>query len=141
MDTSVNKSTRRSPSKSRNTSDAVVAAGAVSASVAAVLQTLIRWGGSAVIAYFAFRSIAVLAGRETSANIILNFLSNIGVSSSLNWMVGVGGVAYGLNQKRLRSQNIERLSKLNKALQEPIDPNRTSSHLTVRGDTNPEDRI
>jgi hypothetical protein len=48
---------------------------------------------------------------------------------------------YGLRERRLRRQTTERFTQRNYKLEKLVDPNRTSSHLTTRGTTNPEDRI
>ncbi len=62
------------------------------------------------------------------------------VSEGLSYLFGVGGFGYGMRERKLRRETIERLSKRITDLEKLVDPSRTSSHLTVRGTTNPEDR-
>jgi hypothetical protein len=45
-----------------------------------------------------------------------------------------------LKQRKLRRDVVERLSSRVPFLEKQLDPGRTSSKLTDRGDTNPEDR-
>lgn len=65
------------------------------------------------------------------------------VSSSAPWLLvifGVGGIAYGRRQAKLRQDTIQRLHPYQEKHEKSIDPNRTSSSLTSRGETRPEDR-
>jgi hypothetical protein len=126
-------------SKSRRQDD-VTAAGEVAVAISSTLQTLIRWGAGVCFAYYGYRTIEVLAGRSTEANIVLNILGNIAFSSTIAWTFGVAGAAYGWRQRKLRGDAVERLQNRIKELESKVDPERTSSNLTVRGDTNPEDR-
>lgn len=111
--------------------------------IASVLNNLIKWGGLAVIFYWIFRSIEVLAGNRTVADIGLglNFFAQISVSHLLAWILAVGGVGFGLLERNLRRSTIERLQARITALETGVDPGRTTSRLTPRGETNPEDRI
>lgn len=106
---------------------------------ASVVNGAMRWGTLAFVAYMAKESVALLAGQSTTAN--LNFLGRLDVSISIAWAVGLSGVAYGWWQRKLRRDTIERLEKRIAELETIVDPKRTSSRLTQRGDTRPEDRI
>ena len=106
--------------------------------IATVLNNLIRWGTVAFIAYEAQQSIVALAGHETDANV--NFLGKLDVSVSIAWMFGIGGSVYGWWQRKLRKDAIERIQEQKMILEKEIDHRRTSSKLTPRGDTRPEDR-
>jgi len=105
----------------------------------AVLNNLIRWGGLVGLAYFAYRSVEVLAGGTTVADIGLKFLADVKISQLLSYTVAVGGGVYGWRQRKLRRDTVERLQGRIKELEKSIDPQRTSSGLTTRGATNPED--
>ncbi len=109
-------------------------------SVASVLRELVRWGAVSFCAYMGFRCVAVLAGKITMAEIGVRVLGSLRVSEAVAWIFGAGGVGYGLRQRRLRRQTIERLSTRIQELERGIDPKRTSSHLTPRGETSPEDK-
>ena len=104
-----------------------------------VVNNLTRWGGLTAIAYFAYRAIDSLAGEATTADIGLGFLTSIKVSTATSWATGLCGVAYGLLQRALRKNTIERLQSRITELESKVDPKRSSSKLTARGDTRPED--
>ena len=106
-----------------------------------VLSSLIRWGAIVLIVRYGYLSIVSLAGQNTLADIGINFLSNINVSIAVAWTAGVGGLAYGARQKKLRKNTVERLQGRIQELETEIDPNRSTSNLTHRGDTRPEDKI
>jgi len=108
--------------------------------VAAVAQTLIRWGGAVGIALLAYKAVAVLAGQQTGANIVIQFLSSITTSNILGLGVGAAGVTYGIGQKRLRERTIERMEGRTASLELELDPKRTTSGLTRKGKTNPKDK-
>ena len=109
--------------------------------VGQVLSSLIRWGAIVLIARYGYLSIASLAGQNTLADIGIDLLSNIKVSVALSWVAGAGGLAYGVRQKKVRKDTVERLQGRIKELETGIDPNRSTSNLTHRGDTRPEDKI
>ncbi len=106
-----------------------------------VLLSLIRWGAIIAISRYAYLAIEALSGKSTLADIGINFLSDIKISVTLAWIAGVGGVFYGISQRKLRKDTVERLQERIQALEAEIDPNRSTSNLTRRGDTRPEDRI
>ena len=49
------------------------------------------------------------------------------------------GVAYGRYQGKLRRDDVQRLSEYKQKYESLKDPRRSSSRLTVRGETRPED--
>jgi len=108
--------------------------------LASILNNLIRVGGLVWISYFIYQTVAVLAGTTTTADIGIRFLGEVKISNALAWMFGAGGVAYGWSQRELRKKTVERLQGRNQQLEMQIDPNRSSSRLTLRGDTRPEDK-
>ena len=112
-------------------------------SIASVLNTLIRWTGLVLIAFFAYRSIDVLAGETTGADIGISvgLLASVPVSQAVAWILGAGGMAFGLLERRLRKNTIERLQSRIKSLETQADPGRTSSLLTPRGETRQEDKL
>ncbi len=107
--------------------------------IGSVLRDVIRWGAVCLCGYWMYRSVAVLAGRVTLADIGIRVLGSLRVSEALAWILGVGGVGYGARQRRLRRDTVERLSSRIQILERAIDPKRTSSKLTPRGETPPED--
>jgi hypothetical protein len=109
-------------------------------SIATVLNNLIRWSGLVGIAYFLFRSIDILAGQHTEANFGIEFLSKIQITYKLAIAITAGAIFYAQRQRKLRRDVVERLAKRIQELELRIDPQRSSSLLTPRGDTREEDR-
>ena len=114
-------------------------------SVTTTIGTACRWGGAAVIVYYLYKSVEAVAGRVTVANVDIAldpFATRWPVRVCLALgALGVIGSLYGWRERRLRRTTIERLQRRNQTLEKLIDPNRTSSELTPRGDTRPEDKI
>lgn len=92
------------------------------------------------VAWFTRDVLVAYAGQTTSANVIVKLIADLRVAVVVPWALAAGGVAYGLRQKHLKEDAIERLTKRPQELEKLIDPNRTSSQLTPRGRTNPKDR-
>jgi hypothetical protein len=105
----------------------------------ATINTLIKFSSLVLMLYFVRGMIHDLAGRYTFADIGIKFLGDFRISEALAYIFGVGGIAYGRGQRKLRKERIEDLSSKKAQLEKIIDPDRTSSRLTKRGDTNPED--
>lgn len=108
--------------------------------VAAVLNNLIRWAGVVGCTGFVYLAISELAGQKTTADIGLELLADIKLSEVFAYLFGGGGVVYGMRQKKLRKDTVERLQDRVRRLEKAHDPNRTSSGLTPRGDTHPKDQ-
>ncbi len=109
--------------------------------ITTTITTIAKYGTLLGIAYCMYLSIAVLAGKTTLANIGISFLGNVKISEAVAWLFGVSGVAFGYKQRQLRRKTVEHLQTRNIEIEQQIDPNRTSSTLTPRGDTNPRDAI
>lgn len=122
--------------------EAPLAAGSRTAdAVVSIVNNFVKWAGLVAIAYFAFHAIETLAGQRTTADIGVNFLADLKLGCALAGGLGLSGVAYGLGQRRLRRDTIARLQDRNRALEARIDPERSGSALTRRGETRPEDRV
>ena len=113
--------------------------GNVATGVTSVLVNLIRWGAVVLIFRYGYLTVNTLAGHVTLASIGISFLGNLTVSQSLAYIFGAGGVIYGLGERQLRKRAIKRLGPKREALEASIDPKRTSSKLTEKGETNPDD--
>ena len=111
----------------------------------AALVKLCKWIPITLICYFAYLSIAALAGKSTLAAIGIYLVADLKVNKFLSHIVmaafGISGTAYGYQQKKLQQRNIERMSKVIQNLENKLDPNRSSSRLTDKGLTRPEDAI
>lgn len=106
-----------------------------------VLLSLIRWGAIVLIVRYGFLGIETLSGKSTFADIGVNFLTDIKISVAIAWAAGLGGIGYGYSQRKLRKDTIERLVSRIQELESDADDERTSSKLTTRGDTRPEDLL
>lgn len=105
-----------------------------------VLQNLIRWTGIVLIARYGFLAIESLSGQTTLADVTIALLGNVNVSIALAWTVALSGTAYGWHQRNLRKDTIERLHARIHQLENRLDDRRSSSQLTTRGETRPEDQ-
>jgi hypothetical protein len=106
-----------------------------------IVRDSIKWGGLAVLGYWMYKSVVVLAGQTTYADIGFRILGNIKVSDGILYLFGVSGWVFGIGQSQLRRKNIKRTVPAKNALERIIDPNRTSSNLTDSGTTQPGDEI
>ena len=107
---------------------------------ASVANTFIRFAGLGFLGFCAWRSIAALAGQTTLASIGISVLGKVYVSEAAAWLLAVGSVGYGITQRQLRRRVIARYAPIMREHEKAVDPRRTSSQLTERGDTKPEDR-
>lgn len=108
--------------------------------IASVLNNLIRWGEAVAIAGFFYLSIDSLFGQDTTADIGIRLLGIVELNDVVFLLSGVGGVGYGLRQRKLRHDTIERLQGEKRTYETERDPTRTSSGLTPRGETHPTDK-
>ena len=116
--------------------------------VSFIFRDLVKWVSLASIFYFSYLSIYALAGKSTQADIAIDIFQGFGLyifkNSTLHekveYIVITGLLIWGLLERKLRRDAIERLHRRSRELEARIDPNRTSSRLTHRGTTNPGDR-
>jgi len=98
-----------------------------------------------VIVYFFRDIVGELAGKQTSSDIKFTLagldFSGEGLKPNeiVAYVVSAVSVIYGLLQKRLRKNTIEKMHVRTEILERTVDPKRSSSNLTTRGDTRPED--
>jgi hypothetical protein len=104
-------------------------------------NVIVRYGAMVLIAYMGYLTVESLSGENTAANIGIKMLADLRVSTALAWLFGAGGVGYGMKQRNLRRSNIERMEARIKELEGEVDPGRSTSKLTPRGLTNPEDKL
>jgi len=105
-----------------------------------VTHRAIPWIGLYGLGYLAYLSIKSLSGQVTFADIVIRFISDFRTSRGVAYLFGLGGIGYGVRQRKLRRDNIEESSQRIEHLEKVIDPGRSSSRLTRRGETRPEDR-
>jgi len=114
------------------------------------VQAMAPWVGSVLIAFFMWLSIHDLAGHITIADISIlakAVTGKEGMSLSPAWYVvaasvlfGVVGINLARKERKGRKDAIERLHPYQEMWESLQSPSRTSSKLTPRGDTRPEDR-
>jgi hypothetical protein len=102
-------------------------------------KQLTGWIGICFCAYWAFRAIEVLADKTTITSIVIDVLGKVEISIVFTFSAGIFGLLYGLRQRKLRKNTVERLQQRIGMLETQLDINRSSSLLTVRGDSRPED--
>ena len=110
-------------------------------SIVIVIRDLIKWGGICFIVYCCYLAVDSLAGRATNAEFGFNLFSNSRFVDFFALMTGTLGLSYGKHQNNLRKDVIERIEKRNSILEKRLDPERSSSMLTPRGETRVEDDI
>ena len=105
------------------------------------VHLIFPWGSLVAIAVFVYLSVLQLAGKITFAQIGLSVLGDFKVPDGIFALFGLSGVSYGLKERRLRRQKTEEMASHIEHLEKIIDPKRTSSGLTPKGTTRPEDKI
>jgi hypothetical protein len=106
----------------------------------AAVRLLVPWGSLVAIAFWVHSDVVALAGRRTLAHIGLSFIGDIRISDAVAYIFGAAGTGYGIAERRLRQKNITRLAEENRTLEKKVDAFRSSSNLTRRGTTRPEDK-
>jgi hypothetical protein len=109
--------------------------------VATTIKQAIIWGCLVGIARYGYLSIAVLAGKQTFADIVMRVIANVKVSQWIAYLFGVGGVLYGVGERTLRRRTIRRITEDKNNLERKMHPGRTSSNLTESGTTRPGDKL
>lgn len=77
-----------------------------------VAQSLIKWGGIALIFYYSFRTIKVLAGERTYAdiNLVGDFAAKLGLGTAIWWIVFAFLLIWALVERNLRKSLETRLN-------------------------------
>ena len=88
------------------------------------------------LAYFAYKSVEVLAGKETLVDASLSLLKS---SYGLPWLFAVLVSLWAVGERRLRYRKTESMEAHIRELERHIDPGRTSSGLLRTGQSNPGD--
>lgn len=106
-----------------------------------VVEHGFKWGAAAFGFWCVKEGWVLSAGTITIAdlNASLKFETLSSWTCPLLIVFGVGGIFYGRRQAKLRKDTVERLHPYQEKYEKSIDPNRSSSRLTPRGETRPED--
>lgn len=109
--------------------------------ISKALDQLIPGAVILTIVYFGiYRTAHELAGRETFATLGISLLADVKPDEIIAYAAAIVGWIFGVNAQRLRRNTTERLTIRIQELEQRIDPNRTTSGLTPRGQTPPEDQ-
>jgi len=83
------------------------------------------------------------AGKTTLASfgvyLFADLKANTVFSHVVMGILGLGGAGYGLRERSLKRKEIKRLGNRVVEVEKRLDPNRTSSGLTIDGRSRPED--
>jgi len=100
---------------------------------------LFKWAALLGMGYFGYLSVGKLAGTSTFADIGVRVIGSVKVSDGIIFVLTAGGWAYGLGQRSLRRKHIQRTTTDKNELERLLDKDRTSSNLTSKGTTPPQD--
>jgi hypothetical protein len=100
---------------------------------------LIRYGALVLICRYSYYSVAVLAGRSTGAQFLVDILANMKVSTILCSGFGATGLGYGWLQRHLRKRTVREKADRIRELEKRLDPGRRSSGLMPDGSSRTED--
>ena len=101
----------------------------------------LKWGFFAFLVWEARQAIEALAGRTTLTSLILSLGTDVKVVAGVSWAASLALGIWVFLERRLRKGITERLTVRIKDLELQIDRKRSSSELTARGDTRPEDQL
>lgn len=113
----------------------------LSEGIVSVINNLIKYGFFAIAFYFSYRMVDALAGKETISNIAFKMIADLKMNQWMAYAIGGCGLGYGLAERSIRKNTVTRLHSRIKELEFKKDPKRTSSMLTLTGDTRPEDKL
>jgi len=108
--------------------------------IGSIFHIIVPWAGAVLVAFLFYRSVASLAGRYTFEQIGVGFLGDFRISEGFAYVFGGGGVVYGMKHRKLHGDNLERMAGRIAELEKLLDAKRSSSRLTPRGKTRPEDK-
>jgi hypothetical protein len=103
-------------------------------------RTLFRVGGVVICFWLVGEAIRAFAGKDT--NIVVSLLLSIFADFKFAASIALAGTAAGwaIVERWLRHNKVEYLQERIRKLERNIDPRRSTSNLTTRGQTNPSDR-
>jgi len=126
----------------------------------APVNTLIKWGSIVIIVYIAVEPLskALLGFAEPLAMVISSFSgkatsfnAEIKYNAGSKWnvylalvtifaiLVAIGSIIFSYRERHLRKDTVQKLHYRIELLERQLDPSRSTSGLTARGDTHPED--
>jgi hypothetical protein len=105
-----------------------------------LFRLIVIWVGICILGYWTKDAIVALAGHSTSVVVQagLKIISDVRFTAS--YMVSAGCTTWAVAERKIRQRRVRELHVRIKELETAIDPNRSSSKLTLEGKTNPRDR-
>src|ERR1700733_2902499 len=102
----------------------------------ATARSAIRVAGWVLAAYFAFKALAQFAGESTDLAVSLVLTALVDFKFALSIALTGAACAWAVAERSLRHRKVEQMQGRLKELETTIDPHRSSSGLTPRGQTN-----
>jgi hypothetical protein len=97
--------------------------------------TIVMWLGIGWCAHEFAQAFIAYAGKNSLADLTLRVLANVSVVWELSFTLSGISVSLYIRERKLHRDTRERLTARITELELKIDPTRTSSHLTPRGQT------
>ena len=104
-----------------------------------VIMTLTQYACIAFAFYCFKEAVHDLAGQTTVAKLVLDLAANLTANEWFAYICALGGSAYGGVRHRQWKTMCERMGPAKTAREKAIDPGRSGSKLTARGEPNPQD--
>ena len=101
----------------------------------------LKWGFWAFLVWQGRLSLDSFAGRTTETSIMMALGANATLGIAASWATTIMFAVWVFFERRLRKGTAERLTLRIKELELGLDRRRSSSLLTTRGDTRPEDQL
>jgi len=99
-----------------------------------------KYGALALIFYWMTDALKAFAGQQTIADLAFKFLADIKMPQWLAYVFGVGGIGWAYAERKLRQRTVAHMASSKEEAEKRLDPGRTSSNLTARGTSRPEDK-
>jgi len=109
--------------------------------VGTVIMYGIKYGSFLLAIYMITDAAKAFAGKTSVADLALRVLADIKAPQWVAYALGLGGVGWGWNERRLRHRTVARMARNKEEAEKRLDPGRTSSNLTAEGKSRPEDEI
>ena len=109
--------------------------------IARLFELSVKAAATIFIFKFGFEALTAFAGQDSSI-LLSGFFEFAGEKtfSLLSITIGVSGVVYGRANAKLRYTKVESMQGHIKSLEVQLNADRSSSNLTPKGRTNPEDK-
>lgn len=104
-------------------------------------KEVVKYGAFVIIVYFTYLSILSLAGKETSAIFVFQYLTSV-KDGNISWKIVTALTTFwAFLERKLKKDSIKHFKEHIIELEKKLDPNRSSSNLTKEGNTNPGDKL